>query len=165
MQSSTVWFLTVAKSLYTLLRYILNWGNKYIFKKNSHFGPQVYLMWYIVITLVGPSALYLSIHPSLNIIKTAYYFLTLCVTYWFYKGVAEKFCLQEEGGDIPVCGDSFLSFSWDTLIKWFNFHSVFPPPPFQKEGGTQILKISKRGEPEKKFWDEGNQKGGKDFQK
>ena len=25
-------------------------------------------------------------------------------------------------------------------------------PPLQKEGGTQILKSSKRGEPEKKFW-------------
>ena len=32
-------------------------------------------------------------------------------------------------------------------------------------GGTQILKISKREEPEKKFWGGGNQKRGKDFQK
>ena len=38
-------------------------------------------------------------------------------------------------------------------------------PPF-KRGGTQILKISKRGgEPEKKFWGGGNQKGGERFSK
>ena len=39
-------------------------------------------------------------------------------------------------------------------------HSVFPP--FQK-GGTQILKISERGEPEKKYW-WGKTKEGKVFQ-
>ena len=38
-------------------------------------------------------------------------------------------------------------------------------PTFQK-GGTQILKISKRGEePRKKFWGWGKPKEGKDFQK
>ena len=35
---------------------------------------------------------------------------------------------------------------------------------FQK-GGTQILNISKRGEPEKEIWGEGNQKGGEIFKK
>ena len=37
-------------------------------------------------------------------------------------------------------------------------------PPFQK-GGTQILKISERGEPVKNIWGGGNQKGGERFSK
>ena len=49
----------------------------------------------------------------------------------------------------------------NSLLVLLYIHSV--SPPFQK-GGTQILKISKRGgEPENKFWGEGNQKGGKIF--
>ena len=43
----------------------------------------------------------------------------------------------------------------------FRRHSVFP---YLSKGGTQILKISKKGELEKKLgW--GKPKGGKDFQK
>ena len=40
-------------------------------------------------------------------------------------------------------------------------------PPFQKNGGTQILKFSKKGvgEPEKIFWGGGNQRGRKIFKK
>ena len=50
---------------------------------------------------------------------------------------------------------SFKNFFWGSY-----FVIVCPPPPFSKGGGTKILKIPKRGEPEKKFWGRGNQKGG-----
>ena len=44
------------------------------------------------------------------------------------------------------------------------YHSVFPP--FQRGvGEPKFLKISKRGEPEKKFLVGGNQKGGGNFSK
>ena len=43
-------------------------------------------------------------------------------------------------------------------------HSVFPP--FQKGGGNPNFEnFKKGGEPEKKFWGGGNQKGGERFSK
>ena len=42
-------------------------------------------------------------------------------------------------------------------ILRFHMHGIYL-------GWTQILKISKRGEPEKIIWGGGNQKGGEDFQ-
>ena len=58
-------------------------------------------------------------------------------------------------------------FVFGTALKFYDFSWLFYifivcSPPF-KRGGTQILKISKRGEPEKNFWGGGNQKGGRYF--
>ena len=47
-----------------------------------------------------------------------------------------------------------------------NCDSIVCSPSFQKGGGEpKFWKFQKGGEPEKKFWGGGNQKGGKDFWK